>query len=268
MSFALFVSALQTELADTLPLAKRLELAPSEAWNVLVVAQLREVLKEMARARGRDPSLLETGRLFASVPGFEADSRAAARHGFLAEIAPKMASPPTAWQELPLEAFGQLYESLLSARPADSEHSLRKRTGSYYTPEALTRTVVDRALDALESTLGQAGLASRRLRIVDPALGAGAFLVQAARELARRSGRPLAEVVRRELFGADVSPLALAVAEASLWLLCDAPGSGSKLPARSCAKATRCAHRAPPRRSGDEASISRSLQATPLVSSS
>jgi hypothetical protein len=39
-----------------------------------------------------------------------------------------------------------------------------------------------------------------------------------------RAGRSPAEVVERELFGVDVSPLAVAVAEASLWLLADAPG--------------------------------------------
>src|SRR6185436_20072719 len=127
--------------------------------------------------------------LFASVPGFEADARSAARQQLCLEIQPKLAAQALPWAELPLEAFGQLYESLLSARPADTGHSLRKRTGSYYTPEALTYTVVGRALDGLEGMLGGAGLGLRPLRIVDPALGAGAFLVQAARELAKRSGR-------------------------------------------------------------------------------
>jgi N-6 DNA Methylase/TaqI-like C-terminal specificity domain len=224
MSFALLVSALQAELAGALPRAKKLGLSPSEAWNALVVAQLRGTLKEIALARGRDVALLATGRLFASVPGFEADARAAVRRRLLAEIQPNLAQQSVACRELPVEAFGQLYESLLSARPADGQHGLRKRTGSYYTPEALTRIVAERALDALAGVLGPDGFSSRPLRIVDPALGAGAFLVQAAREVARRSGRLLADVARLELFGADVSPLALAVAGASLWLLCDTPG--------------------------------------------
>src|SRR3954463_5984317 len=149
MSFALLVSALQAELAGALPQAKKLGLSPSETWNTLVVAQLREVLKEVAQAQGRDITLLDSGRLFTSVPGFEADSRSAARQRLLTEIQPTIAAKSAPWQALPTEAFGQLYESLLAARPADSQHSLRKRTGSYYTPEALTRIVADRALDAL-----------------------------------------------------------------------------------------------------------------------
>jgi len=224
MSFALLVSALQAELGAALPRAKRLGLAASEAWNALVVALLRQVLREIALAQGRDAALLDSGRLFASVPGFEPDARARARQQLLAEAPPQLAASALAWAELPHEAFGQLYELLLAARPADAERNLRKRTGSYYTPEALTRVVAERALAALADLMGAEALIARPLRILDPALGAGAFLMQAAREIARRSGRPLADVVRRELFGADVSPLAVAVAEASLWLLCDAPG--------------------------------------------
>jgi hypothetical protein len=186
----------------------------------LVVALLRDVLRELAAARGASPVQLQQGRLFCGVPGFEVDERATLRSHLLAEMAaPAVTALEKPWPEQPVEAFGQLYESLLAARPSDTRHSLRKRTGSYYTPESLTMVVVDRAMAALESLVPGDGLAARRLRILDPALGAGAFLVQAGREVSRRSGRALGEVVRHELFGIDVSPLAVAVAEASLWLL-------------------------------------------------
>lgn len=221
MNPALFVSALSAQLLACSPLAKKLELAPSQAWNVLVVALLREVLRRLAQARGRDLQLLTTGRLFQRVPGFEADARDAQRQALLQAL-PGLVLPDMA-EQLPLEAFGQLYESLLAARPADDERNLRKRTGSYYTPEALTRVVAGRAFEALEVALGTAGVRSRPLCIVDPALGAGAFLLQAGREIIERAGRSPAEVVAHELFGVDVSPLAVAVAEASLWLLADAP---------------------------------------------
>lgn len=224
MNPALFVSALSAQLAACLPSAKELELTPGQAWNVLVVAQLREVLRRVAQARGRDAELLSAGRLFRRVPGFEPDARDARRQALLERLPPLVLPPLTEPQ--PLEAFGQLYESLLAARPADGEHSLRKRTGSYYTPEALTRVVAGRAFDALEAALGAGELRSRALCIVDPALGAGAFLLQAGREVIERTGRSPADVVARELFGVDVSPLAVAVAEASLWLLADAPGVG------------------------------------------
>jgi hypothetical protein len=221
MSFALFVSALQVELSEVLARAARLELSRSEAWNVLVVAHLRETLRELAEVRGRDSALLESGRLFSAVPAFAADGREAQRKKLLSELETPRITLEKPWVEQPVEAFGQLYESLLAARPSDSEHNLRKRTGSYYTPESLTQVMAGRAFDALAKTLGDPGFGARRLRVLDPALGAGAFLVQAARETSRRSGRALSEVVRQELFGVDVSPLAVAVAEASLWLLAD-----------------------------------------------
>jgi SAM-dependent methyltransferase len=213
VSFQLVVEALRAELDASAHRARRLGLAPSEAWNVLVVALLRALLSEL----GSSSEALASGRLFTSVPGFEADRRQAARAQFIGEIAvsaPRLEQP---WSALPVEAFGQLYESLLAARPSDGPHSLRKRTGSYYTPESLTEVVVGRAM----STLGP--LAPKPLRILDPAMGAGAFLMQAGRETARRSGRALSQVVANELFGVDISPLAVAVAEASLWLLASEP---------------------------------------------
>jgi methylase of polypeptide subunit release factors len=223
MSYGLVVSALREELTRLLPRAERLGLSASEAWNVLVVALLRDALQQLADARGRDRGSLSGGRLFTAVPGFEADSRAALRGRLLAELdAAALPATPNPWQQLPIEAFGQLYESLLAARPSDSQRNLRKRTGSYYTPEPLTLIVVQRALEALEAARGSKAF-DQPLKILDPALGAGAFLVQAARETARRSERPLGQVVQQELYGVDISPLAVAVAEASLWLLADAP---------------------------------------------
>lgn len=217
MSFALFVSALEAELPSACARAQRLELTAAATWNVLVVAQLRQALGQLARARGRDPQLLARGRLFTAVPGFEPDPAGARRAELLAEL--EIAALPTTLAELPLEAFGQLYECLLAARPTDGAPNLRKRTGSYYTPAGLTRVVVERAFAALGGRID-----TGPLKILDPAIGAGAFLLQAGRELAQRSGRPLAEVAAHELFGADISPLAVAVAEASLWLLADADG--------------------------------------------
>jgi hypothetical protein len=217
VNFALYVSALAAERAGLEARAAGLGLTRSETWNVLVVARLRQILRELALARGLDPALLARGRLFEAVPGFVADQRAGAREALMTVIEPALAasSPPG---ELTPEGFGQLYESLLTARP-----DLRKRTGSYYTPEALTELVCERAFDALDELLGAEGFARRRLTILDPALGAAAFLVQAGRQTARRSGRALDQVVRHELFGVDVSPLAVAVAEACLWLLAGTP---------------------------------------------
>lgn len=221
MSFASAVDGLRTELSQLLR-DERPTPDAGEAWNVLVVAYLRHVLSQLAAGRGASSSLLAKGRLFRQVPGFEADGRELTRQRLLDGLRP-VRWPELAAENQPLEAFGQLYESLLAARPRDGATSLRKRTGSYYTPEALTELVVERAFSALETLVGPGGFAARRFGVLDPALGAGAFLVQAGRELSRRSGRTLADVVQRELYGVDISPLAVAVAEASLWLLAAEP---------------------------------------------
>jgi methylase of polypeptide subunit release factors len=217
------LSALNAELGRASARGKKLGLSTSDVWNVLVVAQLRHVLRELTAARGYDPALLAQGRLFRSVPAFVADQRAAERQTLLDAIEPALPAHDVGAAGASVEAFGQLYECLLAARPNDEQSSLRKRTGSYYTPESLTRLVCERAFDALVERLTPAVLAARPLRILDPALGAGAFLVQAGRQIVERSGRAPSEVVLRELFGVDVSPLAVAVAEASLWLLADSP---------------------------------------------
>jgi hypothetical protein len=221
MNHGLVVAALRGQLAALLPRADRLGLSESETWNVQVVVLLRELLQGLTRARGYSLEQLASGRLFRAVPGFQADARAPQREQLARELqAPPQPELVAGLPQLPIEAFGQLYESLLAARPSDAERNLRKRTGSYYTPDALTRVVVERAFAALDQARGPQ---MQPLRVVDPALGAGAFLMQAGREAARRSGHSLSAVVECELFGADVSPLAVAVAEASLWLLADDP---------------------------------------------
>ena len=124
----------------------------------------------------------------------------------------------------------------------------RRRSGSHYTPRALTEPIVRTALEPVLARLraGQddAGRPPRPerildLKICDPALGSGAFLVEACRQLgdalleswrahdaapeippgendvvfARR------EVARRCLYGVDRNPLALDLARLSLWLV-------------------------------------------------
>ena len=123
----------------------------------------------------------------------------------------------------------------------------RRRSGSHYTPRALTEPIVRRTLEPILARLRteQDGPGPPRperildLRICDPALGSGAFLVEACRQLgdalveswrahdaapeippgedevvfARR------EIARRCLYGVDRNPLALDLARLSLWLV-------------------------------------------------
>jgi hypothetical protein len=111
-----------------------------------------------------------------------------------------------------------------------------RRRGAHYTPADLADAVVARALPhpaswVLNTT--QTGAEDPRTRVddlltvVDPACGAGAMLLAAGRRLVALGCSP--EVVARDrLWGADLDPVAAAVAEAvlALWSGGIAPGRG------------------------------------------
>ena len=112
----------------------------------------------------------------------------------------------------------------------------RKTSGSFYTPQALTGFLVRTTLAPLVD--GRPADEILRLRIVDPSMGSGAFLVAACVFLADcceqaliRDGQwPAAEVsaadrasLRRQiaercLYGVDLNPTAVQLARLSLWL--------------------------------------------------
>lgn len=112
----------------------------------------------------------------------------------------------------------------------------RRRSGSHYTPKAVTENVVSTTLAPL---LGAEPTSEQilALRVCDPAMGTGAFLIAAGRYLAERlvqaearGGRELAEplarrwVAERCLYGVDRDGAAVEVARLSLWLFVGAPG--------------------------------------------
>ncbi|HEX2224728.1 MAG TPA: type IIL restriction-modification enzyme MmeI [Thermoanaerobaculia bacterium] len=115
----------------------------------------------------------------------------------------------------------------------------RRRTSSHYTPRSLTEPIVRRTLEPLLATMGPEPPSRLilELRICDPAMGSGAFLVAACRYLAdqlvaawTREGR-LAEagpdplnharrlVAQKCLYGVDKNPFAVSLAKLSLWLV-------------------------------------------------
>jgi hypothetical protein len=129
----------------------------------------------------------------------------------------------------------------------------RHATGTFYTPEAVVRDLVTATIETAlagrgnlpgdlacrivrgEAVTGpEARLASRalrRIRILDPAVGSGAFLLGALERLvemrhaaatvegvAPRRHRLRRLVLRRSLFGVDRSPVAVRLAELRLWL--------------------------------------------------
>ena len=143
------------------------------------------------------------------------------------------------------DMLGRAFERVMDADE-------RQTTGTFYTPEPLVRRLVAAALAT--ALTGRAGLshdaalallagapppaidraaAARvlaRLRILDPAVGSGAFLLGALETLTRAhlaladraAGqtpcRIRRQIIRANLFGVDLSPIAVHLAELRLWL--------------------------------------------------
>jgi hypothetical protein len=108
----------------------------------------------------------------------------------------------------------------------------RRRAGAHYTPRALTRPLIERALAPLFDRAGLDVQAILSLRVCDPAMGSGAFLVESCRQIADRvrladpsieERAALRLVAERCLYGVDADPLAVDLARAALWLLVEDP---------------------------------------------
>lgn len=119
--------------------------------------------------------------------------------------------------------------------------SERRRTSSHYTPRSLSEPIVRRTLEPLLAAMKPLPTAKGilELKICDPAMGSGAFLVEACRFLADRlveawtregqletvaaqhpdvvhHARRL--IAQRCLYGVDKNPFAVGLAKLSLWL--------------------------------------------------
>jgi hypothetical protein len=117
----------------------------------------------------------------------------------------------------------------------------RRRSGSHYTPRSLTGPIVRKALEPVLKGLGEQPKLEQvlGLKVCDPAMGSGAFLVEACRQLGEvllkawgvHGGMPrvpddeTAElfaqrtVAQRCLYGVDKNPMAVDLAKLSLWLV-------------------------------------------------
>ncbi|HEV2532517.1 Eco57I restriction-modification methylase domain-containing protein [Phenylobacterium sp.] len=180
------------------------------------------------------------------------------------------ASRGDARESLSLYTLGRIFEQSITEleyRQGELEErdtvvalSERKRNGVYYTPEWAVNLLVKFTLDPwFAAARGDAGLPPeesanpptldallsyedrlRRIRIVDPACGSGAFLISAfrrlldervalARQIARiRAGEALPEVVEEppligeilenNIYGVDLNPASVEIAKLALWL--------------------------------------------------
>ena len=123
----------------------------------------------------------------------------------------------------------------------------RQQSASYYTPEVLTRFTVSQALEELLDQNGEVTSAEDVLAITvcEPALGSGAFAIEAIRQLAeayltrrqielgvridpekytRELQRVKAYIALHQVYGVDLNGTAVELAEISLWLDTMAPG--------------------------------------------
>ena len=127
---------------------------------------------------------------------------------------------PTDWRELnfaeiPVGLLSEVYEAFAHSEDANRAHA----ESVYYTPRSIAELVVGEALNAVSDVAEP--------RLLDPAAGAGVFLVAAfralvAREWARSRKRPSRAIVRRilnrQLVGFDINDSALRLAELALYL--------------------------------------------------
>jgi hypothetical protein len=153
-----------------------------------------------------------------------------------------------AYRDLGVEELGAVYENVLDYVPQVSHAEggptivlraggvRRKATGTFYTPRSLTDFLVRRTLHPLVADANPDTIL--RLRVLDPTMGSGAFLVGACRYLANAYEASLLRVgacgpteiddrdrvsfrrlvAQRCLFGVDLNPMAVQLARLSLWL--------------------------------------------------
>ncbi|MFD9874356.1 DNA methyltransferase, partial [[Kitasatospora] papulosa] len=201
--------------------------AKAKATPAAVTAALAKsgtVTAELDAACGNDPALLERAVAFSGLYGTD------------------LRGEPKVWPE----------GSVVVVRSGD-----RRDTGTHYTPKKLAEEVVEHTLAPLCFSPGPAEGAAPgvwraksadellKLRVLDPAMGSGAFLVSACRYLSDRvveawlrDGLPseirrdvdpddreqLHQVARRLvagrcLYGVDRDPMAVELAKLSLWLV-------------------------------------------------
>jgi hypothetical protein len=148
-----------------------------------------------------------------------------------------------------IEAFGSLVDERASpkaapigpATPYLQPTEERRRSGSHYTPRSLTEPIVRHALEPAFARLGDKASpeAVLSLKVLDPACGSGAFLVEACRQIGARLEQawniygaekpkiPPDEdealharrlVAQKCIYGVDRNPMAVDLTRLSLWL--------------------------------------------------
>ncbi|KPJ96660.1 MAG: hypothetical protein AMS18_00570 [Gemmatimonas sp. SG8_17] len=140
------------------------------------------------------------------------------------------------------DMLGRVFERLM-------EGAERQVSGTFYTPESVVKQLVEATIqsaltrriphrlahdvvtgaDLTDAEMRTASIALQRLRILDPAVGSGAFLLGALETLTRMRcalltqrhqdrSRIRRDIMRDNLMGIDINPVAVHLAELRLWL--------------------------------------------------
>jgi hypothetical protein len=147
------------------------------------------------------------------------------------------------YADLGVEQLGAVYERVLDFATVRGDRGIRfvsagrrKATGTFYTPRSMTEYLVRRTLAPLVEAASPEEIV--RIRVLDPAMGSGAFLVAACRYLAHAYERSLLRtglatiddlspadrarfrrlIAQKCLYGVDSNPTAVQLARLSLWL--------------------------------------------------
>lgn len=112
----------------------------------------------------------------------------------------------------------ELYQWSLNFRPVvrrggvawTSDNLSRRDAGSYFTPPEFVEKVLASALLSCKPTSG--------FSVCDPTCGAGAFLLEAAKLLSKRTGGSIDVVLRESIFGCDNDPVAVELCRLMIWL--------------------------------------------------
>jgi hypothetical protein len=119
---------------------------------------------------------------------------------------------------IPIETLSIVYEQFLHASDSPTPSSRGREIGAYYTPIPVVNFML--------AELAERRPLQRGMRMVDPACGSGAFLVQCYRRLIEREFPPgttpqpaeLRELLVKPIYGVDIEEDACNVAELSLIL--------------------------------------------------
>lgn len=164
------------------------------------------------------------------------------------------------YKNLGAEELGGIYEVLLALTPQISGDGTsfwfeefagneRKTSGSYFTPDSLVQNLLDTALEpVVEAAVSKAKAPQEKIeailniKVCDPAVGSGHFLVGAAHRLAKHlalaralaagesepspllNQQALRDVIGRCLYGVDINPMSAELCRVSLWIEALEPG--------------------------------------------